>query len=344
MVSQLLGIKATKEVVVGESINVSYRIMHPQKTAGLRTDNNYLSAAFTRLLVSFSGDMVVSLEPSEETLAKYGFGKDAQFYVIQASQYKETEDKDEIAPYVMFTISEEIDGYYYVYTESQGNETSVDYIPDAIVRVPKETLSFMEEENLIRWVATNSLETNFYQSISANPDEGKIGVKNMSIFVNNVLIGNNKTVNFNDKFNLEYELLTGGGKKLRVWLDNNKEIEFVDKDDYESVSERNQFNNFYANLLNYPMPYRFNEMSDAEIEALKSNAENHVFSLHVELNDGTKLAYDYYRIDGTEYVMCEFTDETFTEPTVVFDVKMEHIILLAQALDQLMAGQTVEIK
>lgn len=345
MIGQALGIHATKKIIPNESVSVQYNMMYPTQTAGLKADKDYLANAFTKLLVSFTGDAVMVLEPSEDDLEKYGFGKDDEFYVIKASQYKQTEDPDEVPAYIMFTISEKIGDYYYVYTESTGDKASIDYIPDTIIRVPSATLSFIEDENLIRWVSTNSLETNFYQSISANEAEGKIGVKNMSIIVNNVLIGKDKRVNFNDTFNLEYTKANDDdGRKLRVWLSNNKEIEFVDKEDYESVSERNQFNNFYANLLNYPMPYRFNQMSEDERNEIKADANSLVLSLHVELNDGTKLTYDYYRIHGTEYVMCEFTDETFTEPTIAFDVKMEHVILVAQALDQLMAGQAVEVK
>jgi hypothetical protein len=40
--------------------------------------------------------------------------------------------------------------------------------------------------------------------------------------------------------------------------------------------------------------------------------------------------------------MCEFFDEVITEPTIVFDTTLQHVNILATALDQLISGKQVE--
>ena len=59
------------------------------------------------------------------------------------------------------------------------------------------------------------------------------------------------------------------------------------------------------------------------------------------MNDGASRGYDYYKIDSAN-VMCEFFDEKITTPTVVFDTTVEHINILATALNQLISGEKVE--
>ncbi|MBO5212589.1 MAG: DUF4340 domain-containing protein [Clostridia bacterium] len=339
-INQLLGIHADREIVVGESISIYYKIMNPTKASGLNADQNYIYAAYQTLFTSFSGDSVVALAPDEETLDKYGFGFNDEIYIILAQEFKnDPENEDEIANSVMYRISDLIDGYYYCHLGGSGEEGTSSFVPESIVRIPAAMLSFVEEENIIRWVATNSIESGFCESISAKEDS--IGVKKMH------LVLNTSRYQFDDTFNLEYTVVNDDdGKKLRVWLDKNKNIEFVDKEEYESVSERNQFNNFYAVLLNYPMPYVFNDMTDEEKEEIKTNKDRGeiVMSLYVELNDGTLLTYDYYRIDGGSHVMCEFTDQTFKEPTIIYNTTMEQVFIVADALDDLMAGKQVIVK
>ena len=337
-IEQTLGIHADKEIVVGESISIEYKIMNPTKASGLNADQNYIYTAYQTLFTSFSGDAVVALDPDEETLDKYGFGEGDTIYVILANEFKsDPEDEEEIPASIMYKISELIDGYYYLQLAGSGDPATSSYVPNSIIRIPQATISFIEEQNIIRWIATNSIESGFLESISAKEDS--IGVKKISIVMNT------SRYQFNDTFNLEYTVVDDDdGKKLRVWLDNNKDIEFVDKETYESVSERNQFNNFYAVLLNYPMPYVFNEMTDEEKEAVKAKEGALVMSLHVELNDGTLLTYDYYRINEGSHVMCELTDQTFKEPTIIYNTTMEQIIIVAGALDDLMSGKQVIVK
>ncbi len=325
--SPFIGINATRDTE-GEEISVKYNVQFPVNAKNVTANTTYISNALNHLLVNFTAEKIVEIDPSEETCAKYGLGKDDVTRVVNLrsfdlKEYRYTMSKK--------TTNEEGSFYYLLIPAKTSKDVSL------IARIPASAYDFLESENAIKWVATNSVDAGFTKYIQANESAGESGVADISIMSNT-----NALLNFYDKFILTYSPHPTDSSKKDVLTVTSESGRYTFTDNLEaSDSERkNQFNNFYAILVNYPMPNRFNTMTDAERESAKSE-ENLILSIRITMNDGTKMGYDYYKLDSAN-VMCEFFDEVITEPTIVFDTTLQHVNILATALDQLISGKQVE--
>lgn len=325
--SPFIGINATRDTE-GEEISVKYSVQFPTNAKNVTANTTYISNALNNLLVNFTAQKIVEIDPSEETCAKYGLGKDDVTRVVSLRTFDLTEYRYTISKR---TESEEGSFYYILIPAKSSKDVSL------IARLDATTYDFLESENAIKWVATNSVDAGFTKYIQANEQAGESGVADITIMSNtNALSG------FSDKFILNYAPHPTDSSKRDVLTVTSESGRYTFTDDLSATdSERkNQFNNFYAILVNYPMPNRFNTMTDEERASAKTE-QSLILSIRITMNDGTKMGYDYYKLDSAN-VMCEFFDDVITEPTVVFDTTLQHVNILATALDQLISGEQVE--
>lgn len=316
----------TKRSENEDSINVKYSVQYPLNAKGVVANSEYISNALTALYVSFTGDKVVEIDPDEQTCKKYGLGGDDVTIAVSAKSFSSD------ASFQPFVISQKRDdGYYYVLVPQKSEKDTA-----RIVRVPSQGYEFLEEDNSIKWVATNSVDAGFSKYISANESSGESGVKEITIKANTTALKG-----FEETFILTYTPDPDGKERdvLTVTTASGK-YTFKDNTSAQDSTDRNQFNNFYAMLVSFPAPNRFNTMSTEEQQAIKAEKKL-LFSLRVTLNDGTKLGYDYYEIDAAN-AMCEFFDDAVSEPRIVFDTTVRHIDILANSLKQLINGEKVE--
>lgn len=308
-----------------DSISVKYSVQYPIRAKGVVANSEYIANALTSLYVSFTGDKVVEIDPDEQTCKKYGLGGDDVTIVVSAKSFSSDASFD---PFVISQKSE--DGYYYVLTSTKTEKDT-----PLIIRVPSESYDFLEEGNSIKWVATNSVDAGFSKYIAADEARGESGVKEITIKANTTALKG-----FEETFILTYTPDPDGKERdvLTVTTASGK-YTFKDNTSAQEAADRNQFNNFYAMLVSFPAPNRFNTMSTEDQQALKTE-QNLLFSLRVTLNDGTKLGYDYYAIDSAN-AMCEFFDDAVSEPRIVFDTTIRHIDILANSLKQLINGEKV---
>ncbi len=328
-----VGINATKDESKKDSISVDYSIQFPTNAVGVTASSDYIAKALSKLLVSFSGDKVVEIDPSDETLRKYGFGSDASTKVVSLRTFALKEYR-----YILSQKTRAEDGadYYYLLSEPATEKD----VP-LIIRIPATGYEFLESENAIKWVATNSVDSGFTKYIVADEEEGESGVREITIKTNTgALMG------FEDTFILTYSPHPTDPSKNDVLKVTSASGRYTFEDNLEALysEDRNQFNNFYAMLVNYPYPNRFNTMTDEQRQEAKQE-EKLILSIRITLNDGTEMGYDYYKLDSAS-VMCEFFDENTPKesPKIVFDTTVEHIDILANALKQLINGEKVEKK
>ena len=330
-----IGIDASKQEL-DDSVNIKHKVIFPQNAVGVAADTSYVTKAFSKLLVSFTGDRVEVIDPTEEQKIKYGVHKDSVTKIIYIDTFGANGTGESLD--LGITISqkqtdENSNSYYYLLTSKEKE----DDVP-IIIRIPAKEYEFLEEENAVRWVATNSIDAGFYKYIYGNEQANQSGVKDIEIMINTSSLRG-----FHDKFTLMTTPRPDDETKTMLTVTSQSGLySFVDDLNAELSSNKNQFNNFYAMLVNYPMPNRFNTMSEEERAQIKQGSEL-LLSIRVTMKDGTELGYDYYKIDAAN-VMCEFFDESSTEPRVVFDTTVEHINILGTALKQLINGEVVERK
>ncbi len=328
-----VGVTATKDESKEDSISIDYSIQFPINAVGVTASSDYIANALSRLLVSFSGDKVVEIDPSDETLEKYGFGSNVSTKVVSLRTFALKEYRYILSQKM---ISEDGGECYYLLTEPATEKD----VP-LIIRIPATGYEFLEGENAIKWVATNSVDSGFTKYIVADEEEGESGVREITIKTNTgALMG------FEDTFILTYSPHPTDSSKNDVLKVTSASGRYTFEDNLEALysEDRNQFNNFYAMLVNYPYPNRFNTMTDEQRQEAKRE-ENLILSLRITLNDGTEMGYDYYKLDSAS-AMCEFFDENTPKesPKIVFDTTVEHIDILANALKQLINGEKVEKK
>ena len=122
---------------------------------------------------------------------------------------------------------------------------------------------------------------------------------------------------------------------------------FIDKIGATEAYTTNQFSNLYTLLLYYPMPSRFNTLSDTERDSVRTE-ENIIYQLEVEMNDGTLYKYTYYTLDEmySGYALCESIEgringngeAEYKAAQIVFDVKSRHIGLIAEKYKIILEG------
>lgn len=322
-----VGIGATR-VDSKETILVKYTVQYPVKAKNVSASSSYISTALTQLLVGFTGNRVAEIDPSEETREKYGLGLNDDKKFVSIGTFDEKE--------YIFTIShkrtnEDGEWYYVLVPAATSRDVAL------IVEVSAVGYEFLEEENAVKWVATNSYEAGFTKYIYENSDVGESGVADITISANTGAVKN-----FNEKFILTHSPHPTDPSKDKILTVTSESGKYYFKDDIDAseAAYKNEFKNFYAILVTYPMPNRFNTMSQAEIDA-KKTSDNLLLSVRVTLNDGTKIGYDYYELDATN-IMCEFFDEKNEAPRVVFDTTAPQLNILVTALNQLISGEHVE--
>ncbi|MBO5374020.1 MAG: hypothetical protein J6A54_01055 [Clostridia bacterium] len=325
-----IGVQASKQEL-DDSISIKHTIQFPISANNVSADTTYLSSVLRALVINMSGDKVMAIDPDNETKKKYGVSAEDELKTI----YIETFDDASLELGIIISqLKEDENGekHYYLLTDVLSEGTSL------IIRLSAETYSFLEEKNAIKWVATNSIDAGFTKYIYANDQEGESGVESIKITSNTLALKG-----FSDKFILTTSPDPTNPTKVFLTVTTESGLyKFEDDLNAEVGSDRNQFNNFYSVLVNYPMPNCFNTMSEEQREAIKTS-ENLLFSIRVKMKDGSELGYDYYKIDSAG-AMCEFFDDKNPEPRVVFDTTTEHINILATALKQLINGEKVERK
>ncbi len=318
-----------------DSLVIKHTVVFPVIARGVIADTTYVSNVLTKTLVNFSGDKVVAINPTDEQKKQYGVGKDdvlKLFYIETFGANESTNILDLGIALSQLKTDEDGNSYYYMLSSSQEDSS----VP-IIIRIPSIGYEFLEEKNAIKWVATNSVDAGFRKYIYGNEQIGESGVESVEIMTNTTALRG-----FHDKFILTTTPHpTKEDKVVLSVVSESGLYTFTDNLDAEA-GNRNQFNNFYSVMVNYPMPNRFNTMSEQERASVKENGEL-ILSLRVKMKDGTNLGYDYYKIDSAN-VMCEFFDENNPTPRVVFDTTTEHVNLLATALKQLINGEQVERK
>lgn len=328
-----IGIEATKQEFE-DSVVVKHTIQFPLNANGVAADADYVAQAIENLIINFTGDKVMAIDPTEEEKLKYGVSASNTLKMIYVDTFSGTEGIGTTDLGIVLSqlqIDEDGNKCYYLLSSKMSEED----VP-LIIRIPYEGYEFLEEENAVRWVATNSIDSGFTKYIYGNEQEGESGVKSISINMNAYALSN-----FVDTFYLSTSPHpTDSAKTVLSVTSQSGLYTFNDNLDAELAEDRNQFNNFYAVLVNSPMPTNFNFMTKEEQDAIKKE-ENLVLSLRIEMNDGTLLGYDYYKINSTE-VMCEFFDENNPTPRIVFNTTTQQINVLATALKQLINGEKVQ--
>ena len=319
--------------ITAEGVLTNFTMIHPEKASNVRADLDYLSNVFDSLFCSFAGKRVISISPSDEILQEYNLGADDELYMVRAKRHSDDDDL-----YVFVFSKKNDEGNYYFL--KPGNDKK--NIPSLLMEIDGTNYSFLEPDNAIEWIATNSIESGFMKYIRADETSNQSGVKDITISAKSRYITNYLDENgwFNEKFNLEYSTNEDDVSVLTVTCDNSGK---VFKDDLTiTTGSTNPFKTLYGRIETYPMPRRFDEYTDAERENIKK-PENLVYSLRVTLNDGTKLGYDYYIIQNeSAFAMCEFFDDLNTTPKVVFDVSVGDINTLMRNINQLMNDEKID--
>lgn len=320
--------------IIGSSTSATFKFTYPEVyPQKIIASNDYVLGVFGQLYLNFSGDRVVALNPSQATLEKYGLGKEQEQYMIYAA-VKDQSDKNYIPT---IYISKEFK------IEEDGKEKSVHYIMSGynaevtIVEVPSEQLFFLKNDTqtMLDWSATNSVFAGFSEYLRPETDIGASGVKVIRI----------KTKDFDETFDITIDK---NGRLSAIARSGS--YSFIDKIGATESYTTNQFSNLYSLLLYYPMPSRFNTLSDEDKNAVRTE-ENIIYQLDVEMNDGKLYKYTYYTLDSeySGYALCESIEGKINEngereysvPQTVFDVKSRHIGLIAEAYKIIMTGGSI---
>ena len=296
---------------------------------------SYLNTVFSTLYVNFQGNDVMAIDPDEETLKKYGLGKDDEKFLLDVKfaegasfaspQFKEKEPE--------LFISREIDGVYYVLSKYHQRHM--------IVEVNKSALPFLgdDEFSLKKWTDVTSITTGFYETLCKDSETKAPGL-------NKIIIKSYKNEDlktFNEEiFNLFYD----EAEEILLVKGENTGLEFLDKLDAEAY-DKNWFRNLYIYFLYYPFIHDFNTMTDEEI-ALYENDENIAYSITAYRNDGKVVKYTYYRMDvnyafekAEEGIVSEDGTVKWDEPSYGYINSMTHIRKLCVAIDTLLSGEKV---
>ena len=295
---------------------------------GASTDQ--LNKAFTAFYTYFSGDKVVSINPSDEELDKCGLNINDSCYFVTA-QFSEDE-KDMYT----FQISQPIDGYYYTLSTvfGEGNEM--------LIRIPQASLSFLGSDGkaIFEWAGTD-VSSLFYEYLKRDDKENQPGMYEVSIRVQKKEdITGNILYNISDKFIIG---LDDDDKTVATQQSNGKQ--------YATIDKVNQFVNFYTLLIRLPAPAQFNNMTEAEINALMADDSSIVFQLIARRNDEKVFQYTYYQI-GTGIDIMVVTQEGHMdggaivfdeEPQISYNTTMSQIDILREQFQKLINGEEVVI-
>lgn len=296
----------------------------------------YLTEVFSTIYLTFLGDEVVALSPTEEELKKFGLSDDDEKYLLSVDFASTASFANSLAqqsePELL--ISKKIEDSHYILSKY--------FDKDIIVKISSETLAFLGNDpySLIKWTDTNSITSGFYETINPDIERNKPGV-------NKIVIKASKDDSSN-LFNEETFILNYNTKTDFLSVDAlNSGLKFEDNNEAESSYDKNWFRNLYVYFLYYPFIDEFNTMSKEEIAKYESD-ENIVYSITAYKNDGTAVRYTYYKIDvnfafekaevGT---INEDGSVTFEKPIYDFTAKMTQIRKVCKAIDLLLSGERV---
>lgn len=327
---EIVMVEQDKELIgtsTSSTFKFTYPGVYPQK---IIASNDYVLGVYGQLYINFAGDKVVALNPDQATLEKYGLGKEQEQYMIYASVHDQTDKNYIPAIYVSKEFIKEVDGV----------KTPVHYVMSGyhaevtIVEVPAEQMFFLksDDQTMLDWSATNSIFAGFSEYLRPEPDINAPGVKVMKI----------KTKDFDETFDITID------KNGRLSaISRSGKYSFIDKIGATEAYTTNQFSNLYTLLLYYPMPSRFNTLSDDERDSVRVE-ENIIYQLEVEMNDGTLYKYTYYTLDEmySGYALCESIEgringngeAEYKSPQAIFDVKSRHIGLIAEKYKIILEG------
>ncbi len=297
---------------------------------GASTDQ--ISIAFQALYTYFAGESVIAVDPSAEMLKEYGLSVSDPCYYITAQFSKDEKDTYSIQ------ISQEKDGYFYTLATTYGEGNHM------LVKVPKSTLTFLgsDDKTIFSW-AGKDISSLFYAYLLAMPDDGEPGIASVDIRIQkkNDLTGE-ITYDIKDGFDI---VPNGNGGVIATQKTNGKE--YVSELNAQGTHE-NQFTDFYRLLVYFPTPASFNNLTQAQIDALKADDGALIFELVVRDNAGGLEKYSYYQIGTSLDVMVEVTKgqvtnghEVWELPQVNFNVKLSEIDILRINFQKLLAGEDV---
>ena len=309
------------------SFKFTFPDVYPQKIVA---SSEYVLNVFNQIYVNFSGDSVVALNPDQETLAKYGLGKEQEQYMIYASLKDPKEDEYIPSLYISNEFiegeGEDAKGYHYVMSGYHAEVT--------IVKIASENLPFLksDDQTMLDWSATSSIYAGFSEYLRPEHDLGAPGVKKMKI----------RTKDYNETF----IITINANGYLSATSENGKYV-FTDNPNATEAYTTNQFSNLYTLLLYFPMPSRFNTLSSEEKDAIMID-ERIIYELEVELNDGKLYKYTYYTLDEdyAGYALREVREGKVNEngeyeygsKQLTFDVKSRQIGKIAEAYKIIMEG------
>ena len=287
-----------------------------------------LSTAFGALYTYFAGDKVMCVNPSEETLDKYGLGLNDTCYYITAQFSTDEEDMYSLR------ISQLIDGYYYTLSTMHGEGNAL------LIRVPKGTLTFLGQDDaaIFEWAGTD-ISSLFYQYLMKDVEQNQAGMFQIDIRIQKREDTTGRVIyNINDRF-----IISDDGKGSIVATQQSNGTK------YETVDDVNQFIRYYMLLIRLPSPWKFNNMSEDEINALMAQDEAIVFELVARNNEDKIYKYTYYQIDNGIDVMVVTREGRMDggaiawdeEPQISFNTTLSQIETLRENFNNLITGKEV---
>lgn len=317
----------TQENSVATAFKFTFPGIYPQK---ITASSEYVLSVFNQIYVNFSGDSVVALNPDQETLKKYGLGKEQEQYMLYASLKNPKDDEYVPAIYISHEFIEgegdEAKGYHYVMSGYHAEVT--------IVKMSSEKLPFLknDDETMLDWAATSSIYAGFSEYLRPEIDLGAPGVKQMRI----------RTKDYNETFIITIDK----NGYLSATSESGKYV-FTDDPNATEAYTTNQFSNLYTLLLYFPTPSRFNTLKGDAKDAIRAE-EKIIYELEVMLNDGKLYKYTYYTLDEdyAGYALREVREGKVNEngefeygsAEVIFDVKSRQIGKIAEAYKIIMEG------
>ena len=252
-------------------------------------ERSYVNASIGIFYTSFYGDKVVAIDPSEDTLKKYGLGNNDTVYVVAAANA----NNDLPTFFISQPIYDEEEKATFYYTSIIREDiTLVIRIPESVF-VPQNQFKDIEskvfdETKLINWASTNSTASGFSQAIQEYGTEF-VGVKEITVKVPTSVYQYGQ-----ETFYIKYIANSEGEKIPQITTASGR---YEDK----GPEKAKTFNSFFRVLISYPDAVRFNTFTDAEINQYATDA-NLVYYLEAVMNDGKVERYEYFRI-SSEYVM-----------------------------------------
>lgn len=332
-ISTLIEITKTGQNIDGTS-NM-YDLLYKSRGTGVisRTGANatVISQAFTALYTYFQGDKVIAVEPTPEELEQYGLGENDSCYYITA----QFSDKD--GDTYSLQISDLIDGYYYTLANTYGKGNQL------LIRVPQSTLTFLgkDDKAVFSW-AGSDISSLFYEYLLRNDEAGEPGIKQIIVRSQKKNDTTGEIVyNFTEVFDVEPN---GNGGVIATRGDGLKYETFIN----DKGESENQFTDFYRMLVFFPNPSAFNNMTQAEIDALMADDSAVIFELIATTNDNRIQKYTYYQIGKSLNVMIVTAkgevvngEPVWQESQVNFNTAISQIDILRINLQKLLNGEDV---